>query len=503
MPIPNQLPHDFEWGFATAAYQIEGAVDKDGRGKSIWDTFCHLEPSRTKGANGDIACDHYNRYEEDLDLLSAYGAQAYRFSISWSRVIPLGGRNDPVNEAGIAFYNRLIDSLIARGVTPWVTLYHWDLPQALHDRYGGWLNVEESQQDFERYARLCFERFGDRVKNWITLNEPWIVSIFGYATGINAPGRSSINKDASEGDTSTEPWIVGKSLIMSHARAVRLYNREFRASQKGVIGISLNGDYYEPWNAEDDRDKAAAERRMQFHIGWFANPILLAKDYPECMREQLGERLPQFSADEFSLLREAEVDFYGMNYYTAQFARHRSGPPSETDFLGNVDELQENSDGVSIGERSGVHWLRSCPDKFRKHLTRIYRLYQKPIYVTENGCPCPGEDKMTRDEAVRDTYRIKYFETHLDAIAQAINQDAAVVKGYFAWSLLDNLEWSDGFGVRFGVTYTDYDTLERTPKLSARVLKQLFEERMGRQAQKLCQEQDSRAYQSESPKPRM
>lgn len=165
----------------------------------------------------------------------------------------------------------------------------------------------------------------------------------------------------------------------------------------------------------------------------------LAKDYPECMREQLGERLPQFSADEFSLLREAEVDFYGMNYYTAQFARHRSGPPSETDFLGNVDELQENSDGVSIGERSGVHWLRSCPDKFRKHLTRIYRLYQKPIYVTENGCPCPGEDKMTRDEAVRDTYRIKYFETHLDAIAQAINQDAAVVKGYFAWSLLDNL----------------------------------------------------------------
>lgn len=172
------LPSDFEWGFATAAYQIEGAASEDGRGESIWDTFCHLEPTRTKGANGDIACDHYHRYEEDFDLLSKYGAKAYRFSISWSRIIPLGGRGDAVNEKGIAFYNRLIDALLVRGITPWVTLYHWDLPQALHDRYGGWLNVEESQLDFERYAKICYERFGDRVKNWITLNEPWIVSIF-------------------------------------------------------------------------------------------------------------------------------------------------------------------------------------------------------------------------------------------------------------------------------------------------------------------------------------
>lgn len=177
-PMPSALPSDFEWGFATAAYQIEGAVAEDGRGTSIWDTFCHLEPSRTKGANGDVACDHYHRYEEDLELLTKYGAKAYRFSISWSRIIPLGGRDDPVNEAGIDFYNRLIDALVRRGITPWVTLYHWDLPQALHDRYGGWLDVEESQRDFERYARVCFERFGDRVQDWITLNEPWIQSIF-------------------------------------------------------------------------------------------------------------------------------------------------------------------------------------------------------------------------------------------------------------------------------------------------------------------------------------
>lgn len=172
------LPEDFEWGFATAAYQIEGGVKEDGRGPCIWDTFCHLSPSRTNGANGDVACDHYHRYEEDFDLLSRYGAKAYRFSLSWSRIIPLGGRNDPVNEEGIAFYNKLIDSLLRRGITPWVTLYHWDLPQGLQDRYGGWLDVEESQKDFERYARVCYERFGDRVRNWITLNEPWIISIF-------------------------------------------------------------------------------------------------------------------------------------------------------------------------------------------------------------------------------------------------------------------------------------------------------------------------------------
>ncbi|KAH7131565.1 family 1 glycoside hydrolase [Dactylonectria estremocensis] len=473
----TSLPQDFELGFATASYQIEGAVAEDGRGKSIWDTFCHLEPTRSKGANGDVACDHYHRLEEDLDLLKKYKAQTYRFSISWSRVIPLGGRDDPVNEAGIDFYNRLIDGLLARGITPWVTLYHWDLPQGLHDRYGGWLDVEESQKDFERYARVCYERFGDRVRDWITLNEPWIVSIFGYATGINAPGRSSTNPQSTEGNTATEPWIVGKALIMSHARAVAAYNEDFRPSQKGRIGISLNGDFYEPFDSSDPRDSEAAVRRMEFHVGWFANPIFLHQDYPKCMREQLGSRLPEFTASDMALLKRAESDFYGMNYYTSQFARHRSQPASENDFVGNVDELQENSKGEPVGEESGLHWLRSCPGMFRKHLTRIYRLYGKPIYITENGCPCPGEDKMTKEESVDDGYRIRYFEDHLDAIGKSASEDGAVINGYFAWSLMDNLEWSDGYGPRFGVTFTDYDTLERTPKKSALILRDLVESR--------------------------
>lgn len=472
----SALPSDFEWGFATAAYQIEGAVNEGGRGKCIWDTFCHLEPSRTKNAHGDVACDHYHRFEDDFDLLSKYGAGAYRFSIAWSRIIPLGGRNDAVNEQGIDFYNRLIDSLLRRGIKPWVTLYHWDLPQALHDRYGGWLNVEEVQKDFERYSRVCYERFGDRVKNWITINEPWIQAVYGYATGGNAPGRSSTNPQCTEGDTAREPWIVGKALIMSHARAVVAYNQDFRQRQRGTIGISLNGDYYEPWDAASSQDTEAAERRMEFHIGWFANPIFLAKDYPDSMRKQLGNRLPAFSEEDFATLAAAETDFYGMNYYTSQFARHRAQEAPETDVLGNVQELQSNKQGESVGAESGVHWLRSCPDLFRKHLTRVYRLYKKPIYITENGCPCPGEDQMTKEESVNDPFRLQYFKDHLDAIGKS-RQDGAVISGYFAWSLMDNLEWSDGFGPRFGVTYTDYETLERTPKKSALLLQELIAER--------------------------
>ncbi|GKT83979.1 putative beta-glucosidase [Colletotrichum tofieldiae] len=474
---PKGLPSDFEWGFATAAYQIEGGVNEDGRGPTIWDTFTHLEPSRTNGANGDVACDHYHRYEEDLDLLTKYGAKSYRFSIAWSRIIPVGGRDDPVNEAGIAFYNKLIDGLLARGIEPWVTLYHWDLPQGLQDRYGGWLSVEESQKDFERYARVCYERFGDRVKNWITLNEPWVVSIHGFSKGCDAPGRSSTNKDCTEGDSTTEPWIVGHSLILSHARAARLYNKEFKPSQGGCIGVSISGDYFIPWDLQDPKDHEAADRRMDFWQGWFAHPMFLAKDYPEVMRQQLGDHLPTFTEDEFELLREAELDFYGMNYYTSQFARHRTSAASDTDYWGNADGLTENKAGESIGELSGMYWLRSVPQGFRKHLVRIYNKYGKPIYVTENWCPCPGEEKMSKEESVKDEFRQKYFTDHLDAIVEAI-QDGAKISGYFAWSLMDNLEWTEGYGPRFGVTFTDYDTLERTPKESALKLQGMIEERI-------------------------
>ncbi|ENH75636.1 Beta-glucosidase 1B [Fusarium oxysporum f. sp. cubense race 1] len=438
---PKGLPSDFEWGFATASYQIEGGVRDGRRGPSIWDTFTHLEPSRTNGDNGDIAC----------------------------------GRRDPVNEEGITFYNKIIDGLITRGITPWITLYHWDLPLALQNRYGGWLDIE-SQLDFEHYAKLCYSRFGDRVRNWITFNEPWVVSIKGFSLGCFAPGRSSTNPDCDAGDSGREPWIVGHNLILAHARAARLYNKEFKSKKAGRIGISLSGDYFEPWDATDPRDQEAAERRMEFWYGWFANPTMIAQDYTPVMREQLGSRLPAFTEDDFALLREADIDFCGMNYYTAQFARHRTAPPPDTDFQGNVDELPVNKEGIPIGELSGSDWLRSSPKSFRKHLVRIYRKYGKPICVTENGCPCPGEEKMSKEESVDDEFRQRYFRDHLDALVVAIH-DGAKVWGYFGWSLMDNLEWSDGYGIRFGVTFTDYDTLERTPKKSGLMIKDMINER--------------------------
>ncbi|KAM0554891.1 hypothetical protein ACHAPJ_006626 [Fusarium lateritium] len=328
------------------------------------DTFSHLEPSCCNGATGDVAYGHYYRWEQDFDFLVKYGAKAYRFSLSWSRIITVGGRDDPTNEAGIAFYNKLIDGLLARGITPRVTLYHWDLPQGLHDRYGSWLNADESQKDFERYARVCYERFGDRVKNWITLNEPWVISIHGFSKGNDAPGRSSANKDCAEGDSTIEPWTVGHSLILSHAAAARLYNKEFKLKQGGQIGIAISGDYFEPWDSDDPKDHEAAETRMQFWHGCFASPMLLAQDYPQVMRAQLGDRHPAFTQGQLELLREAELDFFAMNYYTSQFARHRTTPAPDTDYQGNVDDCSENEAGISIGEHSGMFWLRSAPQSF-------------------------------------------------------------------------------------------------------------------------------------------
>ncbi|KAJ3538692.1 hypothetical protein NM208_g5797 [Fusarium decemcellulare] len=474
------LPPDFVWGAATAAYQIEGGANADGKGLSIWDIYSHLEPSRTAGDNGDIACDHYYRYMDDVSLLQSYGVDVYRFSISWSRLIPLGGRNDPINENGIAFYNRLIDALIARGITPSVSLYHWDLPQGLYDRYVGMLNTNEFRADFEHYARLCFSRFGDRVKQWVTFNEPYVIAVYGYQSGVLAPGHSIANGN----DANTEPWRVGHSIIVSHAAVVEVYTTEFQSSQGGEISIVLNGDFYEPYDAASEKDKAAAQRRMEFYIAWWADPIYLGTDYPASMRAYLHDRLPQFSAEERALLqRTAKLNtFYGMNHYTSQYARDRgTQQPPEADVTGNVDELSHNSEGVEIGPLSGISWLRVTEEQFRKLLNWIWKRYGRRIFVTENGCPCPGESDMTVDEAVDDQFRIRYFGLYLDAISRAIYEDGVEVAGYYAWSLMDNYEWSLGYGPRFGITHVDYKTLVRTPKRSATYLGNTFSERRSKE----------------------
>ncbi|KAF9728805.1 hypothetical protein PMIN06_005994 [Paraphaeosphaeria minitans] len=469
------LPADFLWGAATAAYQVEGGAKQDGKGPSIWDEFSHREPSVTSGEDGDVACDHYNRLAEDIALLSSYGVDVYRFSICWSRLIPLGGRNDPINEKGIDFYNALIDGLLAHGIKPAVTLYHWDLPLELHTRYGGPLNTPEFQADFEHYARLCFSRFGDRVKQWITFNEPYIVSLFGYHSGILAPGHSTKTGH----DSTTEPWRVGHSLILAHAAAVQTYATDFLPSQKGAISIVLNSDFYEPYDAASEADNEAAQRRLEFYVGWFGDPIYLGTDYPESMRKQLGSRLPQFTEADQELLKKTAPHntFYGMNHYTSQFARARSTPPTDDDHTGNVEESTTNSEGVEIGPLSGVSWLRVTHKQFRKLLNWAWNRYKRPIYITENGCPCPGENSMSLEQAVDDQFRVRYFGLYIDAISQAINEDGVKVAGYYAWSLMDNFEWAAGYTIRFGITHVDFATGTRTPKRSATYLKESFQKR--------------------------
>lgn len=428
------LPQDFQWGTATAAYQIEGGASQDGKGPSIWDTFSHLSPSRTNGENADVACDHYNRTTADIKLMASLGVDVYRFSIAWSRIIPMGGRNDPINEQGIAFYSNLIDELLAHNIAPVVTLYHWDAPQSIYDRYGAFLNTEEFQADFENYAHLCFSRFGNRIRKWVTFNEPYIISIFAHLNGTLAPGHC---REAGT-DTKTEPWIVGHTIILSHATVALMYANEFRESQNGEISIVLNGHYYEPYDQASSQDRDATERRLLFYIAWFGDPVFLGADYPPAMRAYLGDRLPTFTTKQRELLqRAAPVNtYYGMNHYSTKFIRALSDPPAEDDWTGNTEELSINSEGKEIGPVSGVAWLRVAPEGFRKLLNWIWKRYRLPIIVTENGCPCSGEENIST--AVDDKFRRWYFGLYLDAISRAIYEDGVAVDGYYAWSLMDN-----------------------------------------------------------------
>ncbi|KAK3713368.1 hypothetical protein LTR37_008560 [Vermiconidia calcicola] len=468
------LPKDFLWGFATASYQIEGAPHEDGRADSIWDTFCRIPGKIADGSSGDVACDSYHRYKEDVALLKSIGAKAYRFSISWSRVIPLGGRDDPVNEKGLQYYVDLVDELHANGIEPLITLFHWDLPQTLHDRYGGFLNQEEYVQDYVRFARVMFKAMGSKVKMWITYNEPWCSSILGYSIGQFAPGHTSDRKKSPVGDSSIEPWRVGHSILISHGAAVKVYREEFKSSDGGEIGITLNGDWVEPWDANDPKDVEACERKLEFSISWFADPIYKG-EYPASMRKQLGDRLPSFTDDERALVQGSN-DFYGMNHYTADYIKHLESAPEPDNFNGNLETSKTNKEGHAIGPETQSPWLCPYAPGFRKLLKWISDRYDRPImYVTESGTSLKGENDKTRDEILEDDFRVEYFRDYVNAMAEASTFDDVDVRGYMAWSLMDNFEWAEGYETRFGVTFVDYEGgQKRYPKKSARVIGEIF-----------------------------
>ncbi|KAH7096805.1 beta-glucosidase 1B [Auriculariales sp. MPI-PUGE-AT-0066] len=452
------LPEGFLWGTATASFQIEGSLDVDGRGPSIWDGFSATPGKTADGKDGSVATDSYNRWREDLALLKQYGVNAYRFSLSWSRIIPLGGREDPVNELGIKFYSDLIDALLEAGITPFVTLYHWDLPQALHDRYDGWLNKEEITLDFTRYARVCFERFGERVKHWLTINEPWCVAVLGYGNGVFAPGRSG-NREA---------WIVAHHEIIAHAHAVKLYRDEFKSSQAGEIGITLNGDWKTEWD-DSPENVAAAQVARDFAIGWYADPIHLNGEYPSSLREILGDRLPSFTEEERALVLGSS-DFYGMNTYTT----HLIKAGGHDEFQGNTESTFVRPDGTQLGTQAQSSWLQTYPPGFRLLLNYLYKRYKKPIFVTENGFSVKDENSKPVAELLEDVDREEYFKGNFAAMLEAIHEDGVEIKSYFAWSLLDNFEWADGYVTRFGITYVDYETQKRYPKRSQKFITQWF-----------------------------
>ncbi|KAI3887997.1 hypothetical protein MKW92_021359 [Papaver armeniacum] len=453
----KDFPPNFVFGLSTSAYQVEGASNEGGRGDSIWDVFTRTEGNILDGSNGDIAVDQYHLYKEDVELMSKLGFGGYRFSVSWSRIFP-DGLGTKVNEEGITYYNNLINALLDKGMQPYITLYHWDLPNHLHESVGGWLS-DKIVKYFAIYAETCFANFGDRVKHWITLNEPLQTSLNGYDIGTSAPGRSE--------NSSTEPYLAAHHQLLAHAAAVSIYKQKFKALQGGEIGIVVDCEWAEAFSDKME-DKIAAARRLDFHFGWYLDPIYFG-DYPKTMREKLGDRLPKFSDEDRELLRNS-VDFVGINHYTTRLIAHATTSPDSGHFYQDqqVERIVEYSGGESIGEKAASEWLYIVPWGIRSLLNYIAQKYHNPkIYITENGMDDEEDPKALLHEMLDDKKRVGYYKGYLAAVAEAI-KDGVDVKGYFAWSFVDNFEWALGYTKRFGIVYVDYKNgLSRHPKSSA------------------------------------
>eukprot|EP00008_Paramoeba_atlantica_P013125 CAMPEP_0201476092 /NCGR_PEP_ID=MMETSP0151_2-20130828/1377_1 /ASSEMBLY_ACC=CAM_ASM_000257 /TAXON_ID=200890 /ORGANISM="Paramoeba atlantica, Strain 621/1 / CCAP 1560/9" /LENGTH=497 /DNA_ID=CAMNT_0047856373 /DNA_START=96 /DNA_END=1589 /DNA_ORIENTATION=+ len=454
----TDFPRNFVFGVATAAYQIEGAVDQDGRGPTTWDKFSHTEGKVSNGDNGDVADDHYHRVAEDIELMKSLGIKNYRFSLAWSRIMPTGRL--PVNPAGVAHYNREINALLDAGIEPYVTLFHWDLPLPLEDE-GGWLS-ESIVEAFKDYAEFCFQTYGDRVKNWITINEPRTVASLGYDLGYHAPGRCSDRSHCPEGDSSTEPYIAAYNMLNAHAAAGNLYLTQYKPGQQGSITMTLDSTWAEPLDPTSLLDHLAARRQVDFFLGWFADPLYFG-DWPSSMKFYVGDRLPEFTPEQKRLLKNSH-DYFGLNHYTTYYCSH----VWQKDYMdSHVETTFVDLNGTEIGPQADSSWLHVVPWGFRKLLNYVHTRYGSSILVTENGVSVPDENSLSLEDVLNDTFRLHYYQDYLENLALAI-QDGAKVRGYFAWSLMDNFEWGDGYSTRFGMTYVDYENNQaRHPKRSA------------------------------------
>ncbi|KAL6652396.1 hypothetical protein ACP70R_011321 [Stipagrostis hirtigluma subsp. patula] len=461
----SEFPPGFLFGAATSAYQVEGAYLEDGKGLCNWDVFTHTHSRGIKdGRNGDVADDHYHRYMGDVEILHSLGVNSYRFSISWARVLPRG-RLGGVNSAGIAFYNRLIDALLQKGIEPFVTLNHFDMPNELLIRHGGWLDAG-IREEYEYYADICFRAFGDRVRFWTTFNEPNLCTKYQYMLGKYPPNHCSPPfGNCNSGDSHREPYAAAHNIILSHAAAVRNYKENYQAKQGGSIGIVIAMKWYEPLTNSTE-DILAARRSQSFEVEWFLDPIFLG-DYPREMRDILQSNLPTFTPEEKKLLRY-KADFIGLNHYTAIYAKDCIYSPCNIQtYEGNALVLAvDERDGVQIGRNAALVGYYVVPEAMEPAVMYVSQRYKDtPIYITENGLSQHSDTSM--EELINDIERVNYLQGYLTYLSKAI-RNGANVRGYFVWTLMDNFEWTFGYSVRFGLYHVNFDTQERTPRMSAR-----------------------------------
>lgn len=436
MTSTHSFPDDFLWGVATSSYQIEGAVREDGRGESIWDRFSHTPGKVHANENGDVACDHYHRLEEDLDLLKSLGVKSYRFSIAWPRIFP---ERDKLEQRGLDFYRRLIQGLLDRGITPAATLYHWDLPQYLEDE-GGWAN-RATAEAFRDYAEVVFREFGDLVPHFITHNEPWCAAFLSYGLGIHAPGKTDWELAAR----------AAHHILLSHGLAVQTYRK---LGYDGEIGITLNLSHIET-ATDGPEDNEARDIADAFSNRWFLDPIFKAT-YPVVLREtRFAEHVRDWSFIEPGDLNiiSAPIDFLGVNYYTRSVVRYTED---------NVMRGETVSPTLPVTE---MGW-EIYPEGLYELLKRVQADYtgELPLYVTENGAAFPDE---LVDGQVEDWDRIEFLRGHFSSVLRFI-REGGPLKGYYVWSLMDNFEWAEGYTKRFGLVYVDYDSQDRILKESAK-----------------------------------
>ncbi|PKA65106.1 Beta-glucosidase 18 [Apostasia shenzhenica] len=431
-------------------------------------------PGKIKdGTNGNIADDHYHLYKEDVELMHSLGVNSYRFSISWPRVLPRGRHGD-INWNGISFYNDLIDTLLLKGIQPFVTLNHYDIPQELEDQFGSWLNPQ-IQEEFGYFADVCFEAFGKKVKYWITFNEPNIMTKWAYMKGIYPPGRCSQPfGNCTFGNSTVEPYIAAHNLILSHATAVDIYRKKYQAKQRGSIGIVMAIDWKEPFS-ENKMDRLGAARSVAFAVAWFLDPLIFG-DYPSEMREILGPRLPTFSSDEKKKLQNT-LDFVGINHYTTRYAKDCLFSPCDSltaEVEGFVIGTGEK-DGRLIGAPTAVPGLFVVPSGLEKAVLYVMQRYNNiSMFITENGFAQGSRSDGTIEELLDDRERVEFHRSYLSSLLNAMRKGADV-RGYFIWSLIDNFEWLYGYTKRFGLYHVNYNTQERTPKLSAKWYKKFLQ----------------------------